>query len=466
MEKGKYHILGRLASGGMGEVFLAEFIGEGQFHKKVVLKTIRQQHSQKDHFIQRFWGEAALTCKLNHRNVVQVLDFGTMGDQLYLTMEYVDGISLSELNHLIKTKHISLPEDVILFVMLEAACGLAYLHGLCDDAGRHLQLIHRDISPGNILLSYTGDVKITDFGIAKYKGRTFSTDPGFLLGKVRYIAPEQFPSGENIDQRADLYSYATVFYELIIGKHLIPEVKPVAFFRALHKGISKKILEQPAIVSLGLKDLLSSLLSVNPNERIGSAGQVVPYLENIFRNKRWIPSPSSLANFLQQWKKPRVVKQIDSEESTSITVMVNSCALSPSEAADAAISSVETNKVDITPEKTPIFPRTKWKITAVAGIAALFLGIGFFVYHYFRTTSPKADSPAANEVQNFAILEIKCSPECEVLLDGKPAGIGPLTLNNVEPGFHVIGLKKDKLIRQTTRHLKPGERIMIEEKFE
>ncbi|MGZ3481326.1 MAG: serine/threonine-protein kinase, partial [Myxococcaceae bacterium] len=218
MRLGKYQLLRKLATGGMAEVFLAKTDGPMGFEKLLVIKRILPHLAQDPQFIEMFLGEAKLAAQLNHPNLVQLFDFGEAEGSYFIAMEYIDGPTLRYL--LARSRDLQAPISLALAarIVSSAAEGLAYAHDFRDHlTDEPLHLVHRDVSPDNILISRSGAVKLVDFGIAKARGQSHHTQAGTVKGKVAYMAPEQL-RGEPLDRRVDLYALGVVLYELCTGR--------------------------------------------------------------------------------------------------------------------------------------------------------------------------------------------------------------------------------------------------------
>ncbi|MBI3075383.1 MAG: serine/threonine protein kinase [Deltaproteobacteria bacterium] len=216
---GKYDLVEKLATGGMAEVFLARTRGIEGFEKWVAIKRILPHLAGNREFARLLINEAKLAARLSHVNIVQIFDFGQVGGTYFLAMEYVAGRDLRTVLARSRTLGQRLTLAQVLFVMAEVCRGLAYAHRKRDDANRHLRIVHRDVSPQNILVSYEGEVKIADFGIARAASIAYETQSGVLRGKLSYMAPEQ-ALGVPVDQRADLYSAGIILYEMLTGVRL------------------------------------------------------------------------------------------------------------------------------------------------------------------------------------------------------------------------------------------------------
>ncbi|MFZ9888758.1 MAG: serine/threonine protein kinase, partial [Myxococcota bacterium] len=215
---GRYVLEERIAVGGMAEIFRARIDSEG-FAKRVCIKRITPTLADQSHFISMFRDEASFAARMQHANIVQVFDFGEHEGTLYLAMEYVDGSDLRKLLERARHRSLRVRLGHALQIAIEVCRGLHYAHQLTDDRGRPLGIIHRDISPHNILVSRAGEVKVTDFGIAKASERSTHTATGVLKGKLAYCAPEQ-AAGETLDQRVDQFALGIVLWEALTGKRL------------------------------------------------------------------------------------------------------------------------------------------------------------------------------------------------------------------------------------------------------
>ncbi|HEY7954645.1 MAG: serine/threonine protein kinase [Polyangia bacterium] len=217
---GRYLLLKRLSRGGMGEIFLAK-LGEIQgFEKLVIIKKILPNLVADEEFIKRFIDEAQVAIKLQHANIAPVFEVGKVDGEYFLAIEYIEGRDLRRMIARQREEHTRLPADLCLFIARELSSGLAYAHRRTDEQGRSLALVHCDISPPNVMVSFEGEVKVIDFGIAKSAIRIAGSNPNMGFGKFGYMAPEQLVRGGVVDRRTDVYAAGVVLYELLTGERL------------------------------------------------------------------------------------------------------------------------------------------------------------------------------------------------------------------------------------------------------
>jgi serine/threonine-protein kinase len=222
----RYQLVSRLGKGGMAEVFRAKLIGIGGFERIVALKVLLPSFAAEPEFVEMLLDEARIAGAIDHPNVMQVLDVGRQGDLFYLVMEYVDGHDLRTIAKQIVGGR--LPLGMSLYVIGEMLRGLEAVHDARDERGYPRNIVHRDISPGNVMVDGRGFVKLGDFGIAHASGRITRTRVGAIKGKSRYMAPEQL-AGTPVDHRADLYAVGVTLFEAILGDFARESSRPTIY---------------------------------------------------------------------------------------------------------------------------------------------------------------------------------------------------------------------------------------------
>jgi serine/threonine-protein kinase len=273
---GRYVIQKKLAEGGMAEIWLASAVGPEGFSKDVVIKVVRSFLSSDSQFVQMFIAEARLASKLNHANVVQIFDFGKHDETYYLAMEYVRGASLWDLRKRCKQSGVAFPPTLAAEIIAQVARGLQYAHGL-SEGGQKIGVVHRDVTPHNVLLSFDGAVKLTDFGIAK--ATSSQTAPGMLKGKFAYMSPEQ-SRGEKVDARTDIFALGVVLWELLTGGRLFDGDSDVAVLRAVQESVIVPPERLNPDVPHDLSEIVMKALARVPDERFQRAFDLERALAN------------------------------------------------------------------------------------------------------------------------------------------------------------------------------------------
>ncbi len=228
---GPYLLQQKIARGGMAELFLADYVRRDGFRRKVAIKRILPHLAGNKDFIKMFTREARLAALLQHPNIVQIFDYGKIENAYFIAMEFIDGKNLGEI---LAAMNQGLTVEKAVFIILEICKGLDYSHTKRDDKGKAFNIVHRDISPQNMLISYQGEVKISDFGISKASSEPSFTQAGVIKGKLAYLSPEQ-ALGESINQQADIYALGLVFYETLTGKRVYKFSSDVEAIRTIPK---------------------------------------------------------------------------------------------------------------------------------------------------------------------------------------------------------------------------------------
>ena len=280
---GRYELLRHLASGGMARVYLARATGPGGFARHVVVKTVPAERRDDDTFVAMFLDEARLIATLHHQHIAQVFEVGRGDDGTYfLAMEYVHGETVRDLLEAARQRRARLPLELGLSITCAAASGLHHAHERRDVDGTPLGIVHRDVSPSNLILGYDGSIKLIDFGIAKAAGRTTDTATGFVKGKAGYMAPEQ-ARGYPVDRRSDVFALGVLAYELTTQtRALHAESQFEIMRRTAHAEIeppSRRVADYPA----ALEDVVMTALEVDPDDRFQDADAMRVALDQVAR---------------------------------------------------------------------------------------------------------------------------------------------------------------------------------------
>ncbi|HEY5147211.1 MAG TPA: serine/threonine-protein kinase [Polyangiaceae bacterium] len=314
---GPYELLRRIATGGMAEVYLARRGGPHGFKKIVAVKRILPQYASDPDFVAMFVDEARVCARLGHPNIVQVFDFGEQDGELYMAMEYVDGTTAARLVRAAASRGEDVPLDVTLHVTLSILRALDYAHSARDEDGRPLALVHRDVSPGNVLIDRSGAVKLTDFGIARAAEIERRTDAGQLKGKLGYMSPEQVV-GRELDARSDLFTTGIVFAEMLILRPLFSGGKELDVLMRIRDADVSPIDRTSARVPDDIRAVVFRALARDPMLRWPTAGAFAEAIEDIVRRRRLQIGPSRLAAFVE---KLGLVTGPDVEEETRETAV-------------------------------------------------------------------------------------------------------------------------------------------------
>lgn len=303
---GKYLLLERLATGGMAEVYRAKATGASGFEKHLAIKRILPDHLEDDTFRRMFETEARIGSSLQHSNIVQILDFVKFGETFLLVMEFVNGKNLRQVLNKLKKLQYALPIECALFIISETCKGLDYAHNKKDDfTGQPQNIIHRDMSPQNIMLSYDGSVKIVDFGIANWKDKLEQTKSGVIKGKFGYMSPEQ-AAGEPISHLTDLFSTGIIFWELLTGKRLFSAENDLSTLRLIQDCVIPRPSQFNPKITADLERIVMKSLSKNVSQRYQTAGsmqrQIQEHLNKHFPGFR----ENELANMMQRLFKDEI----------------------------------------------------------------------------------------------------------------------------------------------------------------
>ena len=295
----RYEITHKIFEGGMGIVYEAEQRGAQDFVKRVAIKIIRPSFASQKMFIENFVGEAKLVADLIHTNIVQTYHLGEANGVCFIAMELIRGVNLEQFAHQLSEKRRPLPRELAVFITSRVARGLAYAHAKADKDGKPLGLVHRDISFKNIMIAFEGDVKLTDFGIAKARGFLTDQEGEVVAGKADYMSPEQ-ADFQVTDRRSDLFSTGIVLSHLLLGRNLFKGAtaeesrqrimsQPIPDFRALDSRIDDK-----------LNDILQHCLAREPARRYATADELMYDLEYYIYRDGYGPTNETLGKFIRE----------------------------------------------------------------------------------------------------------------------------------------------------------------------
>jgi serine/threonine-protein kinase len=295
----RYEVTRKIFEGGMGIVYEAEQHGARNFVKRVAIKIIRPNFASQKMFIENFIGEAKLVADLIHTNIVQTYHLGETNGVALICMELIRGVNLEQFTHQLQEKKKTLPKELAVFITSRVARGLAYAHAKTDKDGKPLGIVHRDVSFKNVMIAFEGDVKLTDFGIAKARGFLTDQEGEVVAGKPDYMSPEQ-ADFQVTDKRSDIFSTGVVLANLLLGRNIFKGEnaeesrtrimnQPIPDFRSLDSRIDDK-----------LNDILHHCLTRDLDRRYATADQLMTELEYYIYHEGYGPTNETLGKFIRE----------------------------------------------------------------------------------------------------------------------------------------------------------------------
>jgi serine/threonine protein kinase len=295
----RYEIVRKIFEGGMGVVYEAEQHGARDFVKRIAIKVIRQSYANQKMFIENFIGEAKLVADLIHTNIVQTYHLGSTGQVFFIAMELLRGVNLEQFTQQLHDKTRKLPLELAVFIVSRIARGLAYAHAKSDKDGKLLGIVHRDVSFKNVMIAFEGDVKLTDFGIAKARGFLQDQEGEVVAGKADYMSPEQ-ASFKITDKRSDIFSAGVVLAHLLLGYNIFKGATPDESRERImtldlpdFKSLDKRIDER-------LNQVVHRALSRDLNQRYPDADELLYELEHYIYHSGYGPTNETLGKFIRE----------------------------------------------------------------------------------------------------------------------------------------------------------------------
>ncbi|MFH0799256.1 MAG: serine/threonine-protein kinase [Pseudomonadota bacterium] len=498
---GQYYLMEKIAQGGMAEIYKGLSYDVHGLKKTVCIKKILPQLAASEEFIGSLIDEAKLAVKLVHGNIAQTFDLGKVGDDYFMVMEFVDGRSLSQINKKCLAKGELIPLPFLIYFISEVLNGLGYMHRRAGEAGEPLHIVHRDISPQNIMVSYSGTVKIIDFGIAKAAYKFGSTDSGMLKGKFAYMSPEQ-ALGDEIDKRSDIFSLGIIFHEMLTGKRLFKADDS----RQTIRNVRGAKVAPPSTIRGDLPEELDRIslkaLSKDRRHRYPSAadmhGDLMKFLHAHYPDFKMSDAAAFLLDLFGDDIKNRPPMEADAKTPHLIIDRSNSALADDSQfettgrahaplnlkeymledetspphegEEDAGIHDEEgipsspslalSEYEEMTSPKWGISRFAVWKGALIKGIAigAIVLASITLIRHLLKEPSQLPAGATSSTAGQIMVVTIP--PDATVSLDGKAEGQGsPMTIRNIPAGEkHVLGVARDGYIPHEQRlKLSPGE---------
>ncbi len=421
---GNYRLIGPLAKGGMAELSLAVQTGLQGFTRVVALKRVLPATAVDPAFVQMFLDEARLAARLEHPNIVRIYDFGLEQERYFMAMEYLPGEDLGQVGAFANSAGVPIAPEVAAAIVERAAEALHFAHELTDAAGAPLGLVHRDVNPSNILLTYLGHVKVVDFGIAKASTNNFQTEAGALKGKMGYLAPEQLAGGE-LDRRCDVFGLGITLWELLAGERLFQRESQAATLSAVHQGVVPPLRDLRPDVDDELEEIINRALARDANQRFQTAAQMQEALEQWLRGHANRPTERDLALWLESLGGGRRA-ELKRNIARGVQVLISYTELR--KLAPGTGPGVVRNSLAAAPHP----PRPLWQVGLFAALGlALVGGAAWFA------TRPSGGAVVA-EAKASAQLESD-PPGAFVFANGEPTGrVTPVTFSGLDPSKPLV----------------------------
>lgn len=295
----RYEIVRKIFEGGMGVVYEAEQHGARGFVKRVAIKVVRQNYASQKNFIENFIGEAKLVADLIHTNIVQTYHLGEARGVYFIAMELIGGVNLEQFQQQLRDKYKMLPVELAVFLASRVARGLAYAHARNDKSGNSLNIVHRDVSPKNVMIAFEGDVKLTDFGIAKARGFLPENEGETVAGKADYMSPEQ-ADFQVTDRRSDIFSLGIVLSQLVLGRNVFRADSPENSRQQILKMAIPDFRKLDPRIDDTLNKVLHRALERNPAARYGDASEFLYDLEHYIYHAGYGPTNETLGQYIRE----------------------------------------------------------------------------------------------------------------------------------------------------------------------
>jgi serine/threonine protein kinase len=427
---GKYVLVDKIATGGMAEIFKAQSFSHGGFEHLLVIKRILEHLSDDDEFVEMFIDEAKVSVALQHPNIIRIYDFGKLINNYFIAMECVEGKDVRDLlRRLAKLRRLC-PWEYSLFVALEASKGLQYAHTKSDMRGRPYRIVHRDMSPSNILISYDGEVKIADFGIAKAAFNNYNTNGGVLKGKYEYMSPEQ-AGGESLDHQSDLFSLGIVLHEMLTGRRLFRTGSDVETLEKIRGTPVEPPSKFNNAISPEVDRIVLKLLSIDRKKRYPSAAALTADLRPLLASTPSHQLSSDLANFVQEVFASEIQDERNRLTEGSVIARQLRAEMVPTQwDEDTDMSLTDTHYIAIRRQPT-------WMSVLAATVFAISVAISLSLVAG-KITEQRYEEELAN-VQPKTTLDLMVLPPATVYVDEADIGEGrQFSLSHLSQGPHRI----------------------------
>jgi serine/threonine-protein kinase len=461
---GRYSLVSRIAIGGMAEIWLARQVGLQGFEKFVVIKRIIDGLGADPEFVEMFLDEARIAAQLNHPHIVQIFDLGMEAGAYYIAMEYLPGEDLTTIVRAGNRQKKPMPIHYAVRIVADAAAGLHYAHAKTGPNGASLGIVHRDVSPQNLLVTYDGLLKVVDFGIAKAANRESRTIAGHVKGKTSYMSPEQ-ARGQPIDGRSDIFALGIILFELVTRTRLFQYADPLVALRVIASNDEIPFAhDRNPEVPIELSYIIAGALTRDITRRYATGRAFQHALEEWLRGQPQMPGAAELGAYMHQLFSERIQERARLLEAARTGELTSTRArkVMPSDTG----KSMPGNPLP--PEEVTMTTDARSRWPWVAGAAALLLAAGVGVTLALSpgpVPEPEpAVAPTVPQPPAPPVLTIETEPPgARVLVDGQEVGSSPLTLDTLALGEHTVtaSLEGHKEASRQVTLAHQGERAMV-----
>ncbi len=459
---GKYYLIDRIAMGGMAEIFRAKSFGVGGFENLLVIKRILSHLSVNDQFVRMFMDEAKVSAVLQAANIVRIYDFGKIRENYFIAMECVEGKDVKLLLRKLAERRNLLPREFAVYIAMEAAKGLDYAHKRTAISGQPLNIVHRDVSPSNILVSYTGEVKVADFGIVKAANCAEDTDAGMLKGKFEYMSPEQ-ANGAELDRRSDIFALGIILHEMLTGRRLFKtdsELKTLE--RVKRVDVDPPSASNPAVPAR-LDEIVMRALAREPDQRYQDARELHADLLDFLYPASPDLTQQSLAHFMRGlFVDEMETERARTESGSALARQMHDSASDTDLEPDFDGGRTPTQAAPLLPAKPP--SRAPIIIAVVVAVALALALIG--VVGWNATREPEVQTvQVTNEVKpTTGAIGVTLSPAASVSLDGQVVGSGELVnIRDLAPGEHLLRVEAAGFVPHEERvSVDAGDKVRLQ----
>ncbi len=441
---GKYFLVDKIATGGMAEIFKAKTYSHGGFEQLLVIKRILSHLGENEEFVEMFIDEAKVSVALQHANIIRIYDFGKISTNYFIAMEWVDGKDARNVLKKVTNKRQFLPVEFAAYIAHESCKGLDYAHRKTSMDGRPYGIVHRDVSPSNVLVSYEGDIKIADFGIAKAQSNTGNTKDGVLKGKFEYMSPEQ-ANGLAIDHRSDIFSLGIILHEMLACRRLFKAESDAATLARIRQAEVFPPSQFNARVPKALDRIVLKALARDRDERYQSAKEMQEDLAQVLFPATPDTVRRELAAFMSEHFAAEIAEERRRLDEGSLVAEQLSKQAVPSPESWASQTNPSVTRTGMHMEPTTLVP---WMLS---GGLLLLLGVGVVgavglgTWWYLQPPPPPpldehiaVIEPVVPPAPVTGSLDILLAPGGSIELDGTAIGKDQIVLEGVKPGDHTV----------------------------